>query len=178
MTTLMSPFPAPECDTKSIHFHRKIPFKIPPLLQSSKSSGISPTNQRCRCQSRWACWPRSPRGPGRARGRAPCWGRPELWLRSPCRDSCRCPDQQTALSPEEKEGGNPEGETDAWTFSWVRHSDRSSSDLVNTFNLWNIRDRVGSTFIFVGFDLRLEKTRAVNGEMLSVFVQMRTVELG
>lgn len=38
MTTLMSPFPAPECDTKSIRFHRKIPFKIPPLLRSSKSS--------------------------------------------------------------------------------------------------------------------------------------------
>lgn len=50
---------------------------------------------------------------------------------------------------------------------------------MNTFNLWNIRDRVGSTFIFVGFDLRLEnKTRAVNEEMLRVFVQMRTVELG
>lgn len=37
--------------------------------------------------------------------------------------------------------------------------------LVNTFNLWNICDRVGSTFIFVGFDLSLEnKTCAVGSK--------------
>lgn len=33
MTTLMSPFPAPEGDTKSISYHRMIQFKIPLLPQ-------------------------------------------------------------------------------------------------------------------------------------------------
>lgn len=44
----------------------------------------------------------------------------------------------------------------------MKHLDRSFYYLVNTFNFWKICDCVGSTFIFVGFDLRLEnKTRAV-----------------
>lgn len=51
-------------------------------------------------------------------------------------------------------------------FGGRRISHRNLHYLVNTFNFWNIRDRVGSTFIFVGFDLSLEnKTRAVGSKI-------------
>lgn len=38
--------------------------------------------------------------------------------------------------------------------------------LVNTFNLWNICDCVGSTFIFVGFDLSLENKKWAVGSKI------------
>lgn len=57
---------------------------------------------------------------------------------------------------------------------------------MNTFNLWNICDRVGSAFIFVGFDLSLEnKTCAVGSKVrrepfflrLEVFNRLCDVEV-
>lgn len=51
-------------------------------------------------------------------------------------------------------------------FGGKRILHRNFHYLVNTFNLWNICDRVGSTFIFVGFDLSLEnKTCAVGSKI-------------